>query len=406
MAARREPSFQRCQGTRRHHNPDIRSVLESVISLLGEFQEAHNDYRAGRRNTWGCMSPLLEPVETFTNGNEMRFDDYFRVSVRQARPMGELKWTCIVEFRFRNQSIFHMTLIYNPPGTTNHEWQDGVHFTSDLTARRVFLQPGAIRRDDFESTYVLGDQLGDICFDMATYFRDAVSTRGERITDRNLWEFLQLPPHLPASENDIRNHIHNGLMIFGVAVKAIVLYDRWKNLGVQTTKREVFDQTDRLRLQINLPPLTGSDRDIFMDDGYRGTDDLLGTIDWSNLPTDSDRDIDWSIFQGGGLQKKLIVYSRKIQKIKELTKILNKNKSKNKIKIEKYNKQIKELKEKIINTKEKLKKQKLKKEKLKKEKLKKEKLKKEKLRKEKLKKGKLKKEKLKKVAKKPKSNKK
>jgi len=379
MAARREPSFQRCQGTRRHHNPDIRSVLESVISLLGEFQEAHNDYRAGRRNTWGCMSPLLEPVETFTNGNEMRFDDYFRVSVRQARPMGELKWTCIVEFRFRNQPIFHMTLIYNPPGTTNHEWQDGVHFTSDLTGRRTFLQPDAIRRNDFESTYVLGDQLGQICFDMATYFRDGVSTSGAAITDRNLYEFLQLPPHLPASENDIRNHIHNGLMIFGVAVKAIVLYDRWKNLGTQTTKREVFDQTDRLRLQINLRPLTGDDRDSFMDDGFRGTDD------W--LRQGRARGAEDVRRRGGGLQKKLIVYSRKIQKIKELTKILNKNKSKNKIKIEKYNKQIKELKEKIKNTKEKLKKQKLKKQKLKKEKLNK-----EKLRKEKLKKGKLKKE--------------
>jgi hypothetical protein len=389
MAARREPSFQRCQGTRRHHNPDIRSVLESVISLLGEFQEAHNDYRAGRRNTWGCMSPLLEPVETFTNGNEMRFDDYFRVSVRQARPMGELKWTCIVEFRFRNQSIFHMTLIYNPPGTTNHEWQDGVHFTSDLTGRRTFLQPDAIRRNDFESTYVLGDQLGQICFDMATYFRDGVSTSGAAITDRNLYEFLQLPPHLPASEYDIRNHIHNGLMIFGVAVKAIVLYDRWKNLGTQTTKREVFDQTDRLRLQINLRPLTGDDRDSFMDDGFRGTDD------W--LRQGRARGAEDVRRRGGGLQKKLIVYSRKIQKIKELTKILNKNKSKNKIKIEKYNKQIKELKEKIKNTKEKLKKQKLKKQKLKKEKLNK-----EKLRKEKLKKGKLKKEKLKKVAKKTK----
>jgi hypothetical protein len=197
MAARREPSFQRCQGTRRHHNPEIRSVLESVISLLGEFQEAQNAFRANSTsNTWDCMSPLLLPVETFTDGNQMRFDDYFRVAVKEARPGRELRWTCIVEFLFRNQSIFHMTLIYNPPGTTNHEWQDGVHFTSDLTGRRTFLQPDAIRRNDFESTYVLGDQLGQICFDMATYFRDGVSTSGAAITDRTLWQFIQLPSHL------------------------------------------------------------------------------------------------------------------------------------------------------------------------------------------------------------------
>ena len=94
---------------------------------------------------------------------------------------------------------------------------------------------------------------------------------------------------------------------------------------------------------------------------------------------------------GGSLSKKINTYIKKIESVKEKLKLLNKNKNKNKNKIILKNKVINDLKEKIKNTKEKLKKEKLKKEKLKKEKLKKEKLKKEKLKKEKSKKKKSKK---------------
>ena len=96
----------------------------------------------------------------------------------------------------------------------------------------------------------------------------------------------------------------------------------------------------------------------------------------------------------GGGSTKVVLYSGKIQKLRELNKKLRKHKTKNKTKIEKNNKKIDELKIKIkkekAKAKEKLKKQKAKaKEKLKKEKAKaKEKLKKEK---EKLKKQKTKK---------------
>ena len=380
---RREGSFQQCQqATPRHHNPEIRNVLESVISLLGEFQEAHNAWRRDKKQMWDCISPFLTPKEHFLNGNQMNFDDYFTIKVTRQNNRGEIKWKNIVEFNFQRQSIIHMTLFYNPPRTTQHEWQDGVHFTNDITGYRTFLQPNSIRDDDYESTYRLGDQIGDICMDLAKYFKDGVDTHGNPISSENLFNFLQLPPRVAGiPDTVIRGHIAEGLMIFAVALKAVVIFDRWKNDGGITKKIDVFEKTDALRLQINLPELSGEKKEEFMGDGFKGTDNWIGQ--------------DWRYRQGGSVQKKLIVYSRKIQKIKELTKILNKNKSKNKIKIQKNNKQIKELKEKIKNTKEKLKKEKLKKEKLKKEKLKKEKLKKEKLKKEKLKKEKLKKEKVK-----------
>ena len=360
-AVRRQGSFQGCQ--RRdpgNHDAEHRGALESLISLLGEFSQARNAYYNGNEQMWDCICPLIYPKDTFANGVNMDFRNYFNVNVRRGRSRyGEVKWTCVVEFIFRRQPIIHITLIYNPPGTRDQHLSHGVHFTCDVTGAKTSLQPDAIRDDEYESTYILGDQIGDICFDMARYYTEGVDRAGNPIYSQDLENFLWLPEHNSASQEEVRSHIEDGLMIFGTVVKAIVLYDRFKNSG-GTTKREVFDETDRLREEINLEQLSGEDREDFMDDGYRGTDN-------------------WMEYGGRGHQKKLIVYLRKIQKIKELTKILNKNKSKNKIKIQKHNKQIKELKEKIKNTKEKLKKQKLKKEKLKKEKLKKEKLKKEKL---------------------------